>query len=49
MLFQEVGFDIVSLSDLMGWPVRIAIVVLAIVIVYVITRALSSRRRNPQP
>ena len=48
MLFQEVGFDI-NISGLMRLAGTIAIGVLAIVIVYLITRALSSRQRNSQP
>ena len=46
MLFQEVGFDIVSIWNLIPWLVKAAIFLLAVGIVYVLTRVLSSASRR---
>jgi hypothetical protein len=51
MLIQEVGFDIVSVWGQTGWLFKAVLVLLAALIVYVLTRALSSgsRRRSSRP
>jgi len=36
MLLQEVGFDIASIWNLIGWLVKAAIVLTAVVIVYLL-------------
>jgi hypothetical protein len=46
MLFQEVGFDIVSIWRQISWTAMAGIFLLAVLIFYVITRAASHRRRS---
>jgi hypothetical protein len=46
MLFQEVGFDIVSIGGRLGWTVIAGIALLAVLIVYVVMRAASHRRSS---
>jgi hypothetical protein len=47
MLFQEVGFDIVSIWNQVSWLAKAAVVLMAVVIVYVLS--LIFRRKSSQP
>jgi hypothetical protein len=49
MLFQEIGFDIVYSENVIGWFFKAAAVLIAVLIVYVIMRAASHRRKSRSP